>query len=608
MRVEENKTLWDGAYDWAGAGEEWSQGWGGSDAQWQMSIRPRIQSFLPADTILEIAPGFGRWTRFLAGQCRRLILVDLSERCIEYCRQRFSGASHISYHVNDGRSLAMLEDGSVDFVFSFDSLVHSEADVLEEYLKELAPKMKPDGAGFLHHSNIGEYAEELAAGVFVNQHARGPSMTAAKFVQYCEKNGFAALHQEVLNWGLPQLSDCFSTFARAGSRWARPFALYRNPDFMQEAELIRRLASLYPQRTVQAPPGASAKPQFESELDGLRWRIAELEGDRTAREKLLEAERTSMLQLRAELTDTQRRLQESESDRAARLEVIHQQGARIGRAEGEANDLRAQLGDLQKVVEVVEKDRADRLFVIGEQAKQLELLNGALTAAKSTRARPDVDPRVNPPRLQPLLRGSGNPLAAELPQLVAKLTVLSRSLHAAGTFSEEALRALARHATAHPIRHSVETGAGISTLLLSQLSGDHLVFAVDGENGSVNNTFAHPLMRRERVRFVDGCTQITLPEHRFNHPIDFALIDGPHAWPFPDLEYFYLYPHIPCGGTLVVDDIQIRSIRNMFEVLKVDRMWRLEEVVGQTAFFIRTDAPTFHPSEGEFMHQDFNCG
>ena len=84
-------------------------------------------------------------------------MVDLTERCIEACKERFSADSHITYYVNDGKSLAMIPDDSVDFVFSFDALVHVEADVIKAYLSQLALQLKPDGVGFIHHSNIGAY-------------------------------------------------------------------------------------------------------------------------------------------------------------------------------------------------------------------------------------------------------------------------------------------------------------------------------------------------------------------------------------------------------------------------------------------------------------------
>ena len=129
--TESNLEIWNESWDWSGRGDEWSDWWGGTPALWFGALLPRIHAFLPAETILEIGPGYGRWSQYLKGLCRRLVLVDLAERCIEHCRGRFADASNIEYHVNDGRSLAMVEDGSVDLAFSFDSLVHAEADVLE---------------------------------------------------------------------------------------------------------------------------------------------------------------------------------------------------------------------------------------------------------------------------------------------------------------------------------------------------------------------------------------------------------------------------------------------------------------------------------------------
>jgi len=94
--------------------------------------------------------------------CQVLIVVDLTESCIQKCKLRFKGDTHISYFVNDGRSLDFLEKNSVDFVFSFDSLVHAESEVIESYLKQLAKILKPNGVDFIHHSNLGEYSQYLS--------------------------------------------------------------------------------------------------------------------------------------------------------------------------------------------------------------------------------------------------------------------------------------------------------------------------------------------------------------------------------------------------------------------------------------------------------------
>jgi hypothetical protein len=124
------------------------------------------------------------------------------------------------------------------------------------------------------------------------------------------------------------------------------------------------------------------------------------------------------------------------------------------------------------------------------------------------------------------------------------------------------------------------------------------VFAVDAGTGSVTSVQQSPLLRRSTVTFVEGPTQLTLPRHTFSHPLQLVLLDGPHAYPFPDLEYYHLYPHLAPGGLLIVDDIHIPTVGNLFDFLSVDEMFQVEEVVGATAFFRRTDAPTF-PTTGD---------
>ena len=259
--VAENLNRWGGDYPWTLGGHEWSKPWGGAEAQWFGAILPRIHGFLPAETILEIAPGFGRWTHYLKGHCRRMILVDLAPKCIEHCKELFSSSSHITYHVNDGKSLAMVPDNSVDFVFSFDSLVHAESDVLQAYLAQLERKLTPDGVGFIHHSNIGEYRIRWALktrlvpglvrrylyrkGLMDYYHWRSFSMTAGRFEEHCKHAGLQCISQELVNWKAGLLVDCFSLFTKKSSVWARPNVVFRNFNFMKEVEYIARLSSLY---------------------------------------------------------------------------------------------------------------------------------------------------------------------------------------------------------------------------------------------------------------------------------------------------------------------------------------------------------------------------
>ncbi len=257
--IDDNLRHWNEEYQWPQEADPWSQLWGGPSSQWFGTLLPRLRSFVPVQTILEIAPGFGRWTQFLRPLCAELILVDVSPKCIEACRQRFAAHRGIEYHVNDGRSLAMVPDRRVDLAFSFDSLVHVEADVLNEYLSQLARKLAPDGVAFIHHSNLAEFVDgesgRLVAGI-ENPHWRALSVSAKMVQAACSSYGLSCVSQEIVNWG-KELTDAITVVALQHSRWARECIVMRNPEFMREATYLASLAQLYDWGRIPAAQDAS---------------------------------------------------------------------------------------------------------------------------------------------------------------------------------------------------------------------------------------------------------------------------------------------------------------------------------------------------------------
>jgi hypothetical protein len=243
--LPDNLATWTN-YEWPRGGDEWSDAWGGSDTLWWGSLFPRIRAFVPTASVLEIAPGFGRCTVYLKDLCQHLTIVDITERCIAACRQRFSASDHIDYYVNDGSSLAMVPDGSIDFVFSYDSLVHVEADLMQNYMHEVARKLKPWGAGFFHHSNLAAFQDEQTGEFpFENIHWRASTMSAKLFEQFCDAAGLQCIGQEIVNWGGAETIDSFSLFTRKDSPFARPNVVIENPYFMDEAARLKTLAQLY---------------------------------------------------------------------------------------------------------------------------------------------------------------------------------------------------------------------------------------------------------------------------------------------------------------------------------------------------------------------------
>lgn len=190
--------------------------------------------------------------------------------------------------------------------------------------------------------------------------------------------------------------------------------------------------------------------------------------------------------------------------------------------------------------------------------------------------------------------------------LIEEIGKLPPNWHDAGSVSQKVLYAIGIHAQRiGTIHHSVETGSGRTTLLFSYLSADHIVFAKD-DGRSISQVKRSNLFNPKNVTFIEGPSQRTLPQYNLSHKVQIALIDGPHGYPFPDLEYYYLYPITEEGGLLLLDDIQIPSISRMYEIIKAGDMFDLLEVVDHMAFFRRSGASLIDPLSDSWWLQGYN--
>ena len=148
----QNISAWN-RWDWETKGEEWT-----TNEKWKKQLIEKVMfPYAQKDGVfLEIGPGGGRWTEVLQPLASRLLLVDISEKCLSVCKERFKNCKNIEYYLYDGRHLSFIKDNSVDFIWSYDVFVHinpTDIDYLLRYFKKI---MKVGGVAVIHHSGVGQ--------------------------------------------------------------------------------------------------------------------------------------------------------------------------------------------------------------------------------------------------------------------------------------------------------------------------------------------------------------------------------------------------------------------------------------------------------------------
>lgn len=241
--VEENLEKWDRVHSWAEDGDEWK----GQAAlcgvpyeQWKHSLVDHL--IVPYvgddDVVLEVGSGHGRWTeRILACPCSRLVIVDLSPNCLEFCRNRFSDPRLETFQT-PGDKLPPDCTASVDFVWSYDSLVHVSAPQFRNYLMEISRVLKPGGLAVLHHGarrdstlwlgwmrRFGKRGKRAYRTISMGRSPDGDgwrsNVSAERVARWAEQSGLI-VRRQLVQWGndgcgVPRFGDRISILQKAGT-------------------------------------------------------------------------------------------------------------------------------------------------------------------------------------------------------------------------------------------------------------------------------------------------------------------------------------------------------------------------------------------------------
>jgi predicted O-methyltransferase YrrM len=143
-----------------------------------------------------------------------------------------------------------------------------------------------------------------------------------------------------------------------------------------------------------------------------------------------------------------------------------------------------------------------------------------------------------------------------------------------------------------PGMKTLETGSGVSTLVFALAQTCHTAVTPEAGEALALQQYANRAgIPMSRVTFASVPSEQFLPTYNLNE-LDVVLLDGKHAFPWPAIDWFYCADRLKDGGLMILDDIQLNSVRLVTDFMDADPHWRFESNPGgRTAIYRKLTGP-----------------
>lgn len=132
-----------------------------------------------------------------------------------------------------------------------------------------------------------------------------------------------------------------------------------------------------------------------------------------------------------------------------------------------------------------------------------------------------------------------------------------------------------------PDQITLETGGGYSTVVLTTLAKKHYSVNPDKTaNELIRGFLEQHGYTHEHLVFIEDSSGNAAPRLELKEKIDLLFIDGNHSFLYPIIDWFYLDHFLNVGGRLLLDDIQINSIRLLLDFLTMGPFYRVIKKLG----------------------------
>jgi hypothetical protein len=134
---------------------------------------------------------------------------------------------------------------------------------------------------------------------------------------------------------------------------------------------------------------------------------------------------------------------------------------------------------------------------------------------------------------------------------------------------------------------TIETGAGHTTVLFAALAKHHYCCTCSQKEADRIRAYLERIgVSNDKLTFLIGSTDETLPRWGIEPLIDFAYIDGCHGYPFPALDWHFIDKHLKVGGIIGMDNAELRPVREHCDFLEENGTYGLAGVLTQW-YFVR---------------------
>lgn len=142
---------------------------------------------------------------------------------------------------------------------------------------------------------------------------------------------------------------------------------------------------------------------------------------------------------------------------------------------------------------------------------------------------------------------------------------------------------------------TLETGSGASTMVFAAAGTSHVAVTPNAdEEARIREACRRLGVTSEQVTFEIGYSHEVLPRLP-EQPLDLALLDGAHGFPYPILDWWHVASRLAMGGRVLLDDAYMPPVTAVVDHARRSRAWEVERAVGYRTVVLRKLADELPP-------------